>query len=430
VQQTESRFSLRAALITKACEDFFMISPSLPQTVVPVGRLLLKNQLSLSFSLPSQTSSIAITPQISNLLASGCVVAIGVSGGKDSQACAIRTSRYLDEIGHTGPRILVHAHLGVVEWTDSLSVCELMAQHLGLELVVVRRKAGGMLARWQSRWKSNVERYRQLSCVRLILPWSTPSLRYCTSELKVGPITSALKKRFPQHAIVSVSGIRRQESAKRRGMAVSAVEPKLQRRNCDGATWNPIIEWTLDQVLEEVRQSGLALHEAYTRYGLTRVSCVFCIMSSAHDLAASATCDENRDVYRAMVQLEAESSFAFQGTRWLADVAPHLLEEDLLERVRQAKKTAELRRKIEAEIPNHLLYTKGWPTSVPKQSEADVIADVRRRVSELLDLNAAYLTADTVRARYAALLEEKHIKDASRQHKKSRSKYRAGDSRR
>ena len=246
---------------------------------IPIKDIVPQRQIPLPFRAPSPVPCVAVTPEISAMLAADAAVAIGVSGGKDSQACAIRTTKYLDEIGHRGPRVLIHADLGAVEWRDSLPSCERLAAHLGLELIVVRRKAGDMLARWRKRWQNNVTRYRNLSCVRLILPWSTPSMRFCTSELKVAPIASALKGRFPAHPIINVSGIRRQESSKRRKMPVAAVEPKLQRANYAGATWNPIIEWNLEAVLSQIRHSDQSLHEAYVRYGSTRVSCAFCIMS-------------------------------------------------------------------------------------------------------------------------------------------------------
>lgn len=378
---------------------------------IPIIELTGKAQLSLAFNPSPQPRSVAVTPQVSDMLAGGCAVAIGVSGGKDSQACAIRTTKYLDVIGHTGPRVLVHADLGVVEWKDSLPACQRLAAHLGLELIVVQRKAGDMLARWRKRWENNVVRYRNLSCVRLILPWSTPSMRFCTSELKIAPISSALKKRFPRHQIVNVSGIRRQESPARSHMPVSANEQRLQRKGYAGVTWNPIIEWTIDEVLAEVAHSGLVLHEAYTRYRSSRVSCVFCIMSSAADLSAASACADNREVYIAMVELEAASSFAFQGTRWLADVAPQLLPADLALRIEQAKAKAELRKVIESEIPRHLLYTKGWPTSIPSATEAELIASVRLRVSEMLNLGASYLTGESVQARYEALMDAKRAKE-------------------
>src|SRR3546814_15382073 len=56
----------------------------------------------------------ACPPEIDSLLWNGAAVAIGVSGGKDSQAAAIATVRHLDQVGHSGPRLLIHSDLGLV----------------------------------------------------------------------------------------------------------------------------------------------------------------------------------------------------------------------------------------------------------------------------------------------------------------------------
>jgi 3'-phosphoadenosine 5'-phosphosulfate sulfotransferase (PAPS reductase)/FAD synthetase len=378
---------------------------------LPLSDLSSGGQLVLPFHAEPVTSSVAITPEVAAMLQTGCTVAIGVSGGKDSMACALGTTAYLDDIRHQGPRVLVHADLGVIEWADSLPACQRLAEHLGLELIVVRRTAGDMLTRWQQRWKANVLRYRELLCVRLILPWSTPAMRFCTSELKLAPIASALRKRFPHHAILNVSGIRREESSKRSRMPVSETDRRLSRAEHPGLTWNPIIDWSLQQVLTEIHQSRIRIHDAYTVYGSSRVSCAFCIMSSAHDLAAAAGCEDNHAVFRSLVELEAESTFAFQGSRWLADTAPHLLAPELKHGIANAKRLAAERSEVESRIPAHLLYTKGWPTVLPTLIEAGFIADVRAHVSDLLSLHANYLTADSVRERYSALLEAKRMKE-------------------
>ncbi|MEZ5784358.1 MAG: hypothetical protein R3D70_22685 [Rhizobiaceae bacterium] len=60
-------------------------------------------------------SPISISPAITDLIERGAAVAVGVSGGKDSQAAAMATFAHLDDIGHVGPRILIHADLGFVE---------------------------------------------------------------------------------------------------------------------------------------------------------------------------------------------------------------------------------------------------------------------------------------------------------------------------
>jgi hypothetical protein len=152
-----------------------------------------------------QAPAISTTPDIDRLLAADSPVALGVSGGKDSCAMAFALTAHLDAISHRGPRLLIHADLGRTEWKDSLPTCERLAQATGLELVVVRRKAGDMLARWQGRWANNVERYATLSCVKLILPWSTPSMRFCTSELKMDVICADLPRLLAAgHAVALV----------------------------------------------------------------------------------------------------------------------------------------------------------------------------------------------------------------------------------
>jgi CheY-like chemotaxis protein/3'-phosphoadenosine 5'-phosphosulfate sulfotransferase (PAPS reductase)/FAD synthetase len=344
----------------------------------------------------ARAREVAVTPEIAALLASDAVVAIGESGGKDSVACALAVARHLDAIGHTGPRILVHSDLGRVEWKDSGPVCERLAAYLGWELLTVQRQAGDMLARWEKRWSNNVERYRDLSCVRLILPWSTPSLRFFTSELKSSVIFSALKKRFPTQDIVNVTGVRRQESSSRSKMPISAPLASLSTKGRTGITWNAIIEWSIDEVFTEIAAAGLALHEAYTVYGASRVSCAYCIMSTLDDLRAAANCADNHDLYREMVRLEAASTFAFQGQRWLADVAPDLLSASLKEAIGRAKAAAAQRQTIEAEIPPHLLFTSGWPTVRPTLDEAQILANVRSRVAALVGIDVLCTDAQSV----------------------------------
>jgi 3'-phosphoadenosine 5'-phosphosulfate sulfotransferase (PAPS reductase)/FAD synthetase len=88
---------------------------------------------------PPHSHDVAITPEIDQALADHAPVAIGVSGGKDSSAVAIRTFEYLDDCGHRGPRLLIHCDLGEIEWAESLPMCERLAASLGTELLVLRR---------------------------------------------------------------------------------------------------------------------------------------------------------------------------------------------------------------------------------------------------------------------------------------------------
>lgn len=347
---------------------------------------------------------IETSPELDVALAGGAPCFLGVSGGKDSQALAYRAVEHLDTIGHAGPRYLIHSDLGRVEWRSSLSVCERLAERTGLELVVVRRQAGDLMDRWLGRWAANVSRYAQLECVKLILPWSTPKQRFCQSELKGAVLSSAVRKRFPKGDVISATGIRREESASRAKMAVWKPDERTMRKSGFGHVWNPLMGWTRSDVLDYIRKRGDVLHEAYTIFQASRVSCAFCIMSTERDLAAAARCADNQDIYREMVDLEISSTFSFQGTRWLGDVAPHLLDANRREGLAQAKERAAAREAAECVLPPHLLFKKGWPTVMPSPSGADLIAKVRRDVASAVGLEVFHTTGEEVLKRYSQLM--------------------------
>jgi len=337
-------------------------------------------------------------------------VAIGVSGGKDSCALAFATVEHLDAVGHRGPRILIHSDLGRVEWKDSAPTCARLADRLGLELVTVRREAGDMMDRWLVRWRNNVARYQALSCVCLILPWSTASMRFCTSEMKTAIICRELVRRWPGRTILSACGIRREESTRREKAPIAKVQAKLTSatNRTSGIDWNPILDWTVGDVLAFLAARGFPLHEAYTRFGSSRVSCAFCVLASQGDIAASANCPDNADIYREMVDLEIVSSFSLQSNTWLGDVAPHLLTEEQRAGLADAKQRAARREAIEARIPKHLRYMKGWPTCVPSRDEAELLAETRRNVAAVMRFTGMRcLDADSVIERYEELIAAK-----------------------
>lgn len=369
------------------------------------------------FDLFSITPSIAsyglaLTPAIDEALAAHRPVVVGISGGKDSSAVAIRTFEHLDQIGHCGPRLLVHCDLGEIEWAESLPVCRRLADLLRIELLVLQRRAGGLTTRWRQRWESNKARYRDLSCVRLIMPWSAAATRFCTSELKTAIVCQALVTHFPGQTILSVSGIRRAESASRSRAPVACEQPRLRRKKqgtC-GWDWHPILDWSQEAVYAFLRTRNQPLHEAYTRYGSSRVSCAFCVLASVSDLRAAASCVTNQAVYQHLVELEVESSFSFQPKRWLGDVAPQLLPEELRARLEHAKQVAGERQILEQQIPRHLLYEGGWPTRLPSESEARLLASIRYEVSGLLGFEIRYRTAEEILARYEELLCAKSLR--------------------
>lgn len=350
---------------------------------------------------------VSSTPEVDAHLAADQPVAIGVSGGKDSCALAFAVRDHLDAIGHKGPRLLIHSDLGRVEWKDSAPTCVRLAEAVNMELVTVRRGAGDMMDRWLTRWSNNVERYVQLSCVKLILPWSTPSMRFCTSELKTAVICRDLVQRLPNSTILSAIGVRAQESSARAKQPIASVQNKLRSvtHRTTGLNWNAIQHWTIDEVFADLFRRGFRLHEAYTDFGSSRVSCAYCMMGSKADLEAAASCVDNQPLYIEMATVEADSTFGFQEAQWLADIAPHLLPDDLRARIARAKMNAQRRERVEARIPKHLLYEKGWPTRMPTMDEAAMLAEVRGEVAEIIGIELQHKTANQIVGRYAELME-------------------------
>ncbi len=349
---------------------------------------------------------VAITPEVERALPDHAPVAIGVSGGKDSSAVAIRTFEYLDARGHRGPRLLIHCDLGEIGWSESLPMCERLAASLGTELLVLRRGAGGLLARWRQRWESNKQRYARLECVRVIMPWSSAAARFCTSELKTAVACRALAKRFVGRPILSVTGIRRAESAARSKAPVCTPQQRLVRKRAgtSGWDWHPILHWSHAEVFAFLRERNQPLHVAYSVYGCSRVSCAFCVLSWGADLAAASRCESNQNVYRQLVALEAESSFSFQPGRWLGDVGPHLLTADLARHLARAKDVARQREALESQIPDDLLLSNGVPGRLPTRNEAELLASIRQEISALLGFDVGYKSPEEVLARYCQLL--------------------------
>ena len=113
---------------------------------------------------------------------------------------------------------------------------------------------------------------------------------------------------------------------------------------------------------------------------------------------------KNQAVYRDLVGLEAASTFPFQQTHWLGDVAPHWLTEELRQAVIVAKAGTRRREAAEAKIPQHLLYTEGWPRTIPTPAEASLLCDIRREVASAVGIQVGCTEPLEVIRRYEELL--------------------------
>lgn len=349
---------------------------------------------------------VALDATIRKTIDSETVVVFSLSGGKDSTAAAIAASDYLDNIGHPMTnRFAIHADLGQIEWPETPRFVEEIAGRLQLPLIVVRRNGGGMIERWYQRWESSKRRYIDLETYQLVSPWSSAALRFCTAELKVAPINRELKRRFAGRTIISVIGIRREESAARAKAPISRRDlrsaPEGNRAGTIMLAWHPIVEWKTDQVFARHGQANLPLHSAYSA-GSTRLSCAYCVLSSINNLEVAASQPGNLDALKRITDLELDSAFAFQPSRWLTSVAPHEIE-NAERRLGTATRLRELRASLEGRLPKDLMFKRGWPPRIPSQAEARAIANVRGRLLAEYGWKNRYPEAEAIRGRFEEL---------------------------
>lgn len=370
-----------------------------------------------------RAGEVAVDEAVLSAVREGAWIFFNLSGGKDSCATSHRAIALLDRLGHPRERRrAIHADLGRAEWRSTPATVEATAAALGLELDVVRRSAGDMVARWEVRFANAQARYEALSTYNLIGPWSQANKRFCTSELKAQVIGPYLARRFKGQTIVQAMGIRREEG---RGSAASArtnapiskpdlrFAPRDNRHGTRMLIWHPGVDMTEEEVFDCHREHDLPLHEAYTVYGSSRLSCAFCVLASFHDLRAAASAAGNLDLYLHLVAMEAGSTFSFQPERWLADVAPALLSPGLTRDVERAKVDATRRRAIEAAMPPELRYVKGWPPRGPSVEEAEAIARAREPILLRHGLEIRYPDAKAIIGRFDELLALKARKAAA-----------------
>jgi 3'-phosphoadenosine 5'-phosphosulfate sulfotransferase (PAPS reductase)/FAD synthetase len=351
---------------------------------------------------------IAITSEIVAAIRAGAWIVFNLSGGKDSSAALFAVNLQLDSLGHPrARRMAIHADLGRAEWDSTPDTVARIAASADVPLTVVRRAAGDLVDRWIQRFESGKRRYEALETYNLIGPWSSASLRFCQSEMKAAVIGPALARMLRGQQIISVLGLRRDESHNRAATPVAKADlrhAKAGNRHGTAITlWHPIAYWNSEDVFRAHGTLGITLHEAYSIWGATRLSCRYCIFASLHDLSASAAAPANTEVYRELVGIEARSTFPFQPTRWLADISPHLLSGGLRADVERAKADQLERRHLEASMPAGLRYVKGWPPRMPTLAEAEDIAAARRPILARHRLENRYPTGSAVQARFAEL---------------------------
>ncbi len=111
------------------------------------------------------------------------------------------------------------------------------------------------------------------------------TIRWCTQELKVFAIRRWL--RTLDTRVVSAQGVRAEESAARRNL------PAWEPDDGDTATWRPLIDWTLGDIVDIHQRHAIRPNPLYLR-GASRVGCWPCIHARKTEIRLVADHDPDR----------------------------------------------------------------------------------------------------------------------------------------
>jgi 3'-phosphoadenosine 5'-phosphosulfate sulfotransferase (PAPS reductase)/FAD synthetase len=230
-------------------------------------------------------------PELRALVRQGAILYVSHSGGKDSQAMYAHLRR-------TVPHeriVVVHADLGRIEWEGVQDHIRATIAH---ELHVVRaEKTFFDMVRHRHRTRPDVPSFPD------------GGRRQCTSDLKRNPIYKFIRRDMAARGAllgINVIGLRAEESAGRKRLP-----PWSRNRTLSTATrivhdWLPIHGWTTEQVFRRIRQAGQEPFHAYAS-GNRRLSCVFCILGCAEDLANGRR--QRPELFQEYLALERETGW-------------------------------------------------------------------------------------------------------------------------
>lgn len=231
--------------------------------------------------------------EIKKLVDRGAHFFVGHSGGKDSCAMYEAIIKMVP-----GDRIhVVHADLGKIEYTG---VKEYIRDNIdGRELLVAQAiHADGSRKDFFSAVRA---RRASLDAKGKFDAPAFPSsaARFCTSDLKTGPIWKVIKAKAAEvgaDIVVNCVGIRAEESKARAKKINTRGTLNANKKNStlsrEAYDWWPIAYWSVEQVWDEILGAGKMPFHVYdldpvakVARGNERMSCVFCIFGSRNDLA-------------------------------------------------------------------------------------------------------------------------------------------------
>lgn len=227
---------------------------------------------------------------IQDLIARGAIFAVNDSGGKDSQLMKLKI---LAMVPHN-QILVVHADLGQVEWA-------------GVEQHVLKYTPSTVAFRVARNPNKDF-----VDMVHLRQKFPDKDNRQCTSDLKRCVIETQIRRFLKKHGkflVVNCMGLRAEESTDRKTLQTFTFHKGNSLAGREWYDWLPIHKVPTAEVIPAVEAAGQKVHWAYYK-GMSRLSCMFCIMANQSDLRISAIL--NPEHYDLICSLEEHYNFSLQ----------------------------------------------------------------------------------------------------------------------
>jgi 3'-phosphoadenosine 5'-phosphosulfate sulfotransferase (PAPS reductase)/FAD synthetase len=243
--------------------------------------------------------------KIEKLRDRGALFVVSHSGGKDSQAMALKVHQLVppEQI------VWIHAPLKGVEWA-------------GIIEQIRRYKPEGVPLLFADAVDKYGEQKYLLDFIIHRGMWPSKGIRVCTSDFKIGPIKRDAGRYADAHGftiIVDAQGLRAQESPDRSNRPTLKTYKKIHgvKRRATGQAleyyeWLPIKWDTADEVFGAIEDAGQVPMWTYLE-GMERASCALCILASIPDLRRAA--ELAPDLYALYVAVEQYIGHTIQTRR-------------------------------------------------------------------------------------------------------------------
>lgn len=264
---------------------------------------------------PYRQGRLFVSPQpaerILSRLGSFDVILVNSSAGKDSMASLDLIAGRAHEQGVLDRVVVGHADLGRVEWPGTVELAGRQAARYGVPFFVVSACEPDLLGRVERRGK-----------------WPSPRQRWCTSDLKRGPLRRLMTRLVREHRewggdkrvrLLNVMGLRAEESPARLRKPAAEVDARASNGLREVTNFLPLHEWSEQEVWARIAASRISdlVHPAYAA-GMPRLSCCFCIFAPKAALVSAAR--QNPGLAREYARVERETGHRFRMDCSMAEV--------------------------------------------------------------------------------------------------------------